>query len=150
MRKSSKKSTVKRFPKIECPKCEKKMHAESKRCDCGFILQKDRKPVEKPVKRRVKRKKKAEPEEIDWRELKKGDIIKIVSKDQWIGRTGPVFMGNNGKFKVFRLDENGIVLYNDEGFAYQVMIFDKPSKCGIERSQPKIYRINNNENKDRS
>lgn len=117
-----------------CPECgSDHIHVVKKECDCGYVFYKKR-------ARRMKGK------QVDWKELKKGDKIYIICDDYWESSTGEIIpMGNTGKYVIFKVVSDGLVLYNKNGFVFQSMIAEGVSPNGIVRSIPKIKRIKEQE-----
>lgn len=87
------------MPDKLCENCGEKNHPRVKICKCGqkFVF---------------KCKKREKYSNIEWKDLKKGDIIKVSGGPVWINSVGvEILMGYKGKYQVSELDENGILAY---------------------------------------
>ena len=90
-----------------CPKCQCVTGPRSFKCKCGYEF------VFKPKSLR-KDKNISKEKKIHWKELQKGDVIKVVtgSGPVWITENSEeINMGYHGKFVVYSIGVNGIHAY---------------------------------------
>lgn len=122
-----------------CPECGSDIHAASKKCYCGYEFYKFQN-------------KKKNGKTTPWWELKKGDYIRIYSNDHWRNpkTDESIIIGNNGKFEVIEVCENGLVLYNKYGCCFQDMISTGKGKSGIIREIPTVVKIRHDKSITRS
>ena len=82
---------------------------------------------------------------FDWKELQKGDRIKVTGGSYYISDDGEYIpMGCRGKFTVIGLDKNGIIAYGTKegGFSHIWMAKDKLSTdTKIHRTAHRIVKI---------
>jgi ribosomal protein L40E len=121
-----------------CSSCNEKNPGRVRRCKkCDNIFAfKVKKKNNKDKKEKVS----------DWRELQKGDLIRV--------KGGPVFldkgkseipMGYSGTFSVVNIDDNGIVAHGRDkycGYCHIWMGKEKVSASGILKKPHKIYKLN--------
>ena len=89
----------------KCPSCKEKMGVRTRECECGYKF------VFTPSFLKPK-----QGEEVNWKELKKGDVIKVV---QGSGTIWPsdrieiedVYFGYSGSFRVKEVIRDGILAY---------------------------------------
>ena len=86
-------------PTKECPECDNKAHARASKCNCGYQFY-------------VPKKKQQEIDASNWRDLKKGDIIKCIvgSGPYWLSKDKPgekIMLGQKGKFEVVEIHDSG-------------------------------------------
>ena len=79
-------------PTKKCSICGSKSHARASKCECGYQFY-------------IPKKELREKQAANWRELKKGDIIKVVagSGPYFLSKDRPgerIMMGEKGKFEV--------------------------------------------------
>jgi ribosomal protein L40E len=120
-----------------CPQCNLKVGVRTKRCpDCDFKFH--------------IRKGQPRPKQIDWTELKSGDIIKSVQGhgDYFINNSGEKSsMAYTGKYTVSQVTKDGICAYpyknkTESGFCFIYMGKPKYSKeTGIYNQPHKILGI---------
>lgn len=88
---------------------------------------------------------------VDWRELQKGDLIKVTGGPYFFHNGEPVSMGYRGKFMVEKIDEKGIHAWGinkNTGFAHIYMGRDmQDSVTGIWKVKHKILKIKKKEKK---
>lgn len=117
----------------QCPECTLYVPAVSKWCRlCKHQFFTHR-------KKRTKRRARGELIE-NWKELKPGDIIKVANDDHFLFGDVQVACNNTGTYKVMRVQNDGLVLFNKHGFAFQCMVWRKPSIAGIVRTPTTIWR----------
>ena len=125
--------------KKQCPDCGLMVGVRTKNCpDCDhkFLI----------------RKRGARPKQVEWTELKRGDVIKCVqgTGPYWVNKETGERVGFNfrGKYKVDFIDRKGIGAYpeknkTESGFCYIYMGKPKFSKeSGIHSRPHKILGIN--------
>jgi hypothetical protein len=86
-------------PTKECPECDNKAHARASKCKCGYQFY-------------IPKKKQQEIDASNWRDLKKGDIIKCIvgSGPYWLSKDKPgekIMLGEKGRFEVVEIYDNG-------------------------------------------
>ena len=87
-------------PEKKCPECNAVNHARSSNCkDCDYMFY---------VRKRDREIQLAK----DWRDLKPGDVIKVVtgSGPYWLSKNKPgekIMLGQKGKFEVVEIYDNG-------------------------------------------
>lgn len=87
------------------------------------------------------RKKKLSKAEFNWKELKRGDRIRIYGGDYCIIDDIFIDMSHSGTFTVTGIDDQGLLLSGKMGFCYQNMVRDGKSPSGIVRVIPRIIKI---------
>lgn len=89
---------------------------------------------------------------IDWKELEKGDKIKVGGGPYFLHKGELIPMGYRGKFVVERVDEKGICgwgLDKSAGFAHIYMGPDYQNpETGVWKVKHKILKIKKRENQD--
>lgn len=82
---------------------------------------------------------------INWRELQKGDKIKVTGGPYFVHRGEFIPMGYRGKFIVERIDENGILAWGIDkygGFCHIWMNGDIQNKeTGVWKTAHKILKL---------
>lgn len=156
--------------KKTCPSCKKEVGPRTKICSCGHAFfsaqpQVDRttfikpKPMAKPVqvikqKRKVRTpvinaRKEIVQKDFNWRELKKGDEIRVLEGGPFWPREpedgGNIEIGYRGVFTVKHLDDHGIHAYGkseDNGHSYIFCGEPRKSNSGTMMVAHKIAKIN--------
>lgn len=125
------------MPQKSCPQCSTKIATAYRKCPkCNWYFAASPKPKKqktaaefpskapKPAKRK-KRKKRKLFEEVDWRTLRCGDIIKSLTGYGPYVMVGENkhYMGHSGLFKVKRLTKDGLLCWSlsEGGFAHLYM-----------------------------
>jgi len=122
------------MPYKVCHKCQTENGVRSRRCnkcDAAFAF-------------KVKSKNQPSLTKTDWRELKKGDKIKVISgagPHVIIDEVKHYIGVKPGIYNVYKLDDSGIHLYDSGGHSYLQMIEPKKS-LGIYEKY-KIRQIRN-------
>ena len=99
-RKPEKTERKRKAPEKPCPECDSQCHARASTCkDCGYEFYE---------KKRAKQERLAE----NWKDLKAGDIIKVVSGSgpYYLSKDKPgekIMMGQKGKFEVIEVRNGG-------------------------------------------
>ena len=119
-----------------CPNCNEANPARIRKC----------KKCESTFAFKIKKKKDRKEKISDWRELKTGDLIKVIGGPIFVDKEqNEIPMGYNGKFSVVSLDNNGIVAHGVDktcGFCHIWMGKEQTSPTGILRKPHKVYKIN--------
>jgi len=88
---------------------------------------------------------------INWKELNKGDVIKVTGGPYFFHNGEPVSMGYRGKFIVEKIDEKGIHAWGigkNTGFAHIYMGRDmQDAVTGVWKVKHKIMKIKKKEPK---
>ena len=92
--------------------------------------------------------------DINWKELEKGDIIKVSGGPYFYHSGEPITMGYRGKFMVERIDDKGIRAWGigkQSGFAHIYMgkDFQNPD-TGVWKVKHKIHKLKKKEKKDKN
>jgi hypothetical protein len=119
-----------------CSECETENGVrayECKECDHPFKMKKSR--------RGIRRK-----EVLDFKTLKKGDVIRVVggSGDYYEGRDGErQYFTDRGRYKVEGIDHQGIKAFGDHGYTYLYMGETCPSDLvsGVIKAPHKIQLL---------
>lgn len=97
-----------------------------------------------PTKSKREQALKPKGEEVDWKELKRGDKVKVIQgSGSWMEIDGiKHYTGSpGGKYIVKYVDENGIHSYDDRGHSYIYMGKEKDSITGGKLAPHKIKKI---------
>ena len=115
-----KKKKKRKKPEKKCNECGTLAHARSSVCkNCGYVFYIKKKELEVQLAK-------------DWRDLKRGDVIKVItgSGPYYLSKDNPgekIMMGHKGKFEVLEIIDNG------------------PKRCGIYGRQMVRVPINHRE-----
>lgn len=114
----------------DCP-CGMRVPASTKQCECGHVFY-----IVRPPKRSKKFR------EINWKDVKAGDLIYIENFDFWQAPDGAIVpMGESGEYQIIRVQQDGFVIYNKTGYGFQDMVnVGYNAKTGITRGATKVYR----------
>ena len=124
-----------------CPSCNKGVGPRSFACPCGHIF------VFKPKSKEAKNTKIIH--NVNWRELVKGDRIKVAGGPFYMHKGEFINMGYRGKFVVDSIDENGIKAWGIDkhtGFAHIWMTGDIQNKeTGVWKTKHKLIKLKQRE-----
>ena len=126
-----------------CENCKEKNPARCRRC----------KKCDSPFAFKVKKKdaKDSKKLKIDWKDLQKGDMIKVSGGPSFIkkGTLEEIPMGYNGLFSVHSVDENGIQAFGRDKFSGFCHIWmngeEENKKIGINKKPHSVYKIEKKE-----
>lgn len=119
-----------------CQKCSEKNPPRCRRC----------KKCDSPFAFKVK-KKDSKKIKINWRELQKGDVIKVAGGGPFFKKKDSaeeLSMGYSGIFTVHSIDENGIQAFGNDkfsGYCHIWMNGEKESYIGISKRPHYVFKI---------
>ena len=150
-----KKAKVKTKTRVVKPKEQKPRQFRYRDCTCGAlndtrfkICPLCNKPTYKERQQKVPR----NFQPVNWQELKKGDLIFVISNDIWFSEGGDAIqMGESGQFTVMRTCQSGVVCYNNVvGFCFfDTVTTGKSRETGIVRGTTKFYISGNSKTSNR-
>lgn len=128
--------------KKTCPNCSTETGPRAYCCKkCNYIF------VFKPKSKEAKNTKIIH--KIDWRQLVKGDRIKVAGGPYFVSRGEFIPMGYRGRFVVEGVDENGIKAWGldkQQGFCHIYMGGDIQNKeTGVWKTRHKLMKLKNRE-----
>ncbi len=106
-----------------CSLCNQEAGVRTKICDCGAVF---------PVKSKREKALKPKGEEIDWKDLRRGDEVKIIAGTgpYYESENGRIYMGLAGKYKVISVEKDGF-LVDDGGRAFCYMAEKRQGVVGF-------------------
>lgn len=122
-----------------CSKCNQESGVRTKICECGAVF---------PTKTKREKALKPKCEEVDWKELRKGDVVKVLvgTGPYYENSNGRTYMGLGGKYTVLSIEKEGFFVDDGIGRAFCYMGETKPGVVGIkEAHKVKLIRRNSND-----
>jgi hypothetical protein len=127
-----------------CPSCGKGTGPRAYSCGCGHIFAFKPKSKEEKQTKIVR--------DVNWRELIKGDRIKVAGGPYFVSKGEFVPMGYRGRFVVEAIDQNGILAWGldkHQGFCHIYMGGDIQNKeTGIWKTKHKLMKLKQREVKE--
>jgi hypothetical protein len=125
-----------------CPKCSTTTGPRSHCCsNCDYVF------VFKPKSKETKNTKIIQ--NVNWRELVKGDRIKVAGGPYYVSKGEFIPMGYRGKFVVDNVDKNGILAWGidkSSGFAHIYMAGDfQNTETGVWKTKHKLIKLKQKE-----